>query len=73
MFVICSEAEILIPAIFNFLVHLAEEKNHSKPVISMPKIIQLCDGLMASGQNPVTHSKLYYYYNFIRKSMLIIS
>ncbi|CAH1404496.1 unnamed protein product [Nezara viridula] len=49
------DAEFLIPTIFQFLVHLSNEKNHSKPVISIPKIIQLCDGLMASGQNPVTH------------------
>uniref|UniRef100_A0A0A9YYT2 Huntingtin n=1 Tax=Lygus hesperus TaxID=30085 RepID=A0A0A9YYT2_LYGHE len=49
------DAELLIPQIFKFLVHLSNEKNHSKPVISIPEIIQLCDGLMASGQNPVTH------------------
>ncbi|KAK9502081.1 hypothetical protein O3M35_012683 [Rhynocoris fuscipes] len=48
-------AELLIPQIFKFLVHLSNEKNHTKPVISVPEVIQLCDGLMASGQNPVTH------------------
>ncbi|BES96378.1 huntingtin [Nesidiocoris tenuis] len=47
--------ELLLPQIFKFLVDLSNEKNHTKPVISIPEIIQLCDGLMASGQNPVTH------------------
>ncbi|XP_066998979.2 huntingtin [Anabrus simplex] len=48
-------AEELIPRIFYFLVHLSYEKNHSKCIIGVPKVIQLCDGLMASGQSPVTH------------------
>ena len=26
----------------------------------MPKIIQLCDGIMASGLDPITHGNLYY-------------
>ncbi|KAI4485420.1 hypothetical protein M0804_006925 [Polistes exclamans] len=45
-----QQAEHLLPKIFSFLVHLSYEKNHSKVVIGIPKIIQLCDGLMASGQ-----------------------
>ncbi|XP_023724383.1 huntingtin-like, partial [Cryptotermes secundus] len=48
-------AEELIPRIFYFLVHLSYEKHHSKCIIGVPKVIQLCDGLMASGQSPVTH------------------
>lgn len=48
-------AEILIPRIFQFLVHLSYEKQHSKSIINVPKIIHLCDGLMASGRSPVTH------------------
>jgi huntingtin len=48
-------AEELIPRIFYFLVHLPYEKHHSKCIIGVPKVIQLCDGLMASGQAPVTH------------------
>ncbi|XP_049777630.1 huntingtin [Schistocerca cancellata] len=48
-------AEDLIPRIFYFLVHLSYEKHHSKSIISVPKVIQLCDGLMASGQPPATH------------------
>ncbi|XP_075211811.1 huntingtin isoform X2 [Lycorma delicatula] len=48
-------ANELIPKLFKFLVHLSHEKNHSKPVISFPRVIQLCAGLMASGQNPLTH------------------
>ncbi|XP_071441491.1 huntingtin [Hetaerina americana] len=49
------QAEELIPCIFYFLVHLSYEKQHSKAIIGVPKIIQLCDGLMASGQPHVTH------------------
>ncbi|KAK2585924.1 hypothetical protein KPH14_010508 [Odynerus spinipes] len=45
-----QQVEELLPKIFNFLVHLSYEKIHSKMVIGIPKIIQLCDGLMASGQ-----------------------
>ncbi|XP_046383294.1 huntingtin isoform X2 [Ischnura elegans] len=49
------QAEELIPCIFYFLVHLSYEKQHSKAIIGVPKIIQLCDGLMASGQPHVSH------------------
>jgi len=49
------KSETLIPNIFNFLVMLSYEKFHSKPVITMPKIIQLCDGIMASGLDPTSH------------------
>jgi huntingtin len=52
------DSEDLIPNIFNFLVMLSYEKFHSKSVIMMPKIIQLCDGIMASGLDPVTHGML---------------
>lgn len=50
-----QQAENLLPKIFNFLVHLSYEKYHTKIIIGVPKIIQLCDGLMASGQLPLTH------------------
>ncbi|XP_033353075.1 huntingtin isoform X1 [Bombus vosnesenskii] len=50
-----KQTEDLLPKIFNFLVHLSYEKNHSKTIIGIPKIIQLCDGLMASGQPALTH------------------
>lgn len=50
-----QQTEDLLPRIFNFLVHLSYEKNHSKAIIGIPKIIQLCDGLMASGQPAITH------------------
>lgn len=46
----------LITRIFHFLVLLSYERYHSKTIIGMPKIIQLCDGLMASGQDPITHA-----------------
>ncbi|CAH1783183.1 unnamed protein product [Owenia fusiformis] len=51
-----KRSETLIPHIFRFLVLLSYERYHSKTIIGMPKIIQLCDGIMASGQNPVTHA-----------------
>ncbi|XP_053996707.1 huntingtin [Hylaeus anthracinus] len=50
-----QQTEYLLPKIFNFLVHLSYAKNHSKAIIGIPKIIQLCDGLMASGQPALTH------------------
>ncbi|XP_064630020.1 huntingtin-like [Lineus longissimus] len=49
-------SETLIPHIFHFLVLLSYERYHSKSIIGMPKIIQLCDGIMASGQQPTTHA-----------------
>lgn len=49
------QTEELVPKIFDFLVRLSYEKYHSKLIIGVPKIIQLCDGLMASGQPPLTH------------------
>lgn len=51
----CRFSNELIPKIFSFLVNLSYGKQHSKSIIGIPKIIQLCDGLMASGQPPVTH------------------
>ncbi|KAG5319910.1 HD protein, partial [Acromyrmex heyeri] len=50
-----QQTEDLLPRMFNFLVHLSYEKNHSKAIIGIPKIIQLCDGLMASGQPAISH------------------
>nr|CAD7394386.1 unnamed protein product [Timema cristinae] len=49
------QPEELVPRIFYFLVHLSYEKHHSKCIIGVPKVIQLCDELMASGQPPVSH------------------
>ena len=46
-----ANANILIPYIFRFLVLLSYEKYHSKPIIDVPKILQLCEGLFASGQS----------------------
>lgn len=51
-------AEELIPSMFRFLVLLSYERHHSKSIIGVPKIMQLCDGLMASGQPPLSHCKL---------------
>ncbi|CAG2108008.1 unnamed protein product, partial [Medioppia subpectinata] len=42
----------LIGHIFFFLILLSYERYHSKPIIGIPKIIQLCDGMLASGQYP---------------------
>lgn len=40
---------------FHFLVSLSYGKQHSKTIISVAKILQLCDGLMASGQAPLSY------------------
>lgn len=48
---------MLIPAIFHFLVLLSYERYHSKSIIGMPKVIQLCDGIMASGLDPTLHGQ----------------
>ena len=45
-------AEKLVPQVFRFLVLLSYEKYHSKPIIDVPKILRLCEGLFASGQPP---------------------
>ncbi|XP_054599920.2 huntingtin isoform X3 [Nothobranchius furzeri] len=50
------DSEAVIPSIFFFLVLLSYERYHSKQIISIPKIIQLCDGIMASGRKAVTHA-----------------
>lgn len=52
------DSEAIIPNIFFFLVLLSYERYHSKQIISIPKIIQLCDGIMASGRKAVTHGKM---------------
>lgn len=44
-------AHLVIPDMFRFLVLLSYEKYHSKPIIDVPKILQLCEGLFASGQS----------------------
>lgn len=44
-------AYLVIPEMFRFLVLLSHEKYHSKPIIDVPKILQRCEGLFASGQN----------------------
>ncbi|TNM86000.1 hypothetical protein fugu_008271 [Takifugu bimaculatus] len=51
-----EDSEAIIPNIFFFLVLLSYERYHSKQIISIPKIIQLCDGIMASGRKAVTHA-----------------
>ncbi|XP_051784194.1 huntingtin isoform X2 [Erpetoichthys calabaricus] len=50
------ESEAIVPNIFFFLVLLSYERYHSKQIIGIPKIIQLCDGIMASGRKAVTHA-----------------
>ncbi|KAG9346961.1 hypothetical protein JZ751_005888 [Albula glossodonta] len=52
------DSEAIVPSIFFFLVLLSYERYHSKQIISIPKIIQLCDGIMASGRKAVTHGKV---------------
>lgn len=41
----------LISGVFNFLVLLSYERFQTKPIIAVPKIIQMADGLLASGQS----------------------
>ncbi|XP_030876121.1 huntingtin-like isoform X1 [Leptonychotes weddellii] len=53
---VSRESEAIIPNIFFFLVLLSYERYHSKQIIGIPKIIQLCDGIMASGRKAVTHA-----------------
>ncbi|TRY87598.1 hypothetical protein DNTS_005987 [Danionella cerebrum] len=50
------DSEEIVPNIFFFLVLLSYERYHSKQIIGIPKIIQLCDGIMASGRKAVTHA-----------------
>ncbi|XP_023593769.1 huntingtin, partial [Trichechus manatus latirostris] len=50
------QSEAIIPNIFFFLVLLSYERYHSKQIVGIPKIIQLCDGIMASGRKAVTHA-----------------
>ena len=45
-------AQKVVPNIFRFLVLLSYEKNHSKPIIDVPRILSLCEALFASGQPP---------------------
>ena len=52
-----SSPDKLIAAIFNFLIMLSYEKYNSRSIIITPKIIQLCEGIMASGQDPATHGE----------------
>ena len=51
------DSRSLVPHIFFFLVLLSYEKYQSKDIITMSQIIQLCDGLMASGQGTVSHGR----------------
>ncbi|XP_061723168.1 huntingtin-like [Cydia pomonella] len=41
----------LVHSILMFLVQLSSSKHHTKQIIEIPKLIQLCDGLMASGNH----------------------
>ncbi|XP_044581130.1 huntingtin isoform X1 [Cotesia glomerata] len=49
------QVDRLLPKIFTFFVHLSYEKFHTKMVIEIREVIKLCDGLLASGQPPVSH------------------
>ena len=47
-----THCELLIPHIFEFLVLLSYERYHSKTVIDVPSILQLCEGLAACRDSP---------------------
>ena len=53
LLVVTGPVNLITP---QFLVLLSYEKYHSKSIITMARIIQLCDELMASGQDPSTHA-----------------
>lgn len=61
----------LISHMFNFLILLSYERYHSKTIIMMPKIIQLCDGIMASGLDPTTHGQNSHHHHLI--SIVIVN
>ena len=50
-----TDCEKLIPYIFEFLVLLSYERYHSKTVIDIPRILQLCEGLAAGRERPERH------------------
>ncbi|KAI1278484.1 Huntingtin [Halotydeus destructor] len=51
-----STPEDLLASLFDFLVLLSYERIDSQPIVAVSKIIQLIDGILASGQNPNTHA-----------------
>lgn len=46
---------IITPKLFEFLILLSYERVESKPLITIPNIMQLCDNLLASENSPHTH------------------
>lgn len=45
----CRNCCDLVNGILSFLVQLSSSRHHTKQIIELPKLIQLCDGLMAAG------------------------
>ena len=57
-----SNPELFVPTVFQFLVLLSYECyqpkfTQAKAIIGMPRIMRLCDEVMACGQPAVTHGK----------------
>uniref|UniRef100_A0A914VS55 Huntingtin n=1 Tax=Plectus sambesii TaxID=2011161 RepID=A0A914VS55_9BILA len=56
------DAQTIVPTLFEFLLLLSYERSQNRQIVEMPKILQLCDSLVASGQNldaiviPALHS-----------------
>ena len=49
--VLKREVEILLPSMFRFLSLLSYTRFHSKTIITVPRILQLSGGLMATGKD----------------------
>ncbi|EDV22908.1 uncharacterized protein TRIADDRAFT_28161, partial [Trichoplax adhaerens] len=50
-----KESENIIPSIFQFLILLSYERMNLEPIVGIPRILQLSDGIMASGQLAPAH------------------
>ncbi|XP_065183780.1 huntingtin-like isoform X1 [Sycon ciliatum] len=50
------DAGEIIPSMFQFLILLSYERHNVKAIVQVPQIIQLCDGIMASGEMAVSHA-----------------
>ena len=51
LFLLNSQVEILLPSMFRFLSLLSYDRFHSKTIISVPRIMHLSGGLMATGKD----------------------
>ena len=52
------DAGDIIPSMFQFLILLSYGRHNVKAIVTVPEIIQLCDGIMASGEMALSHGKV---------------